>query len=87
MDVTNGGGMNRVESFPPIVSEKSKVLVLGSMPGEVSLKARQYYAHPRNAFWRIWASYSAQAQRFPMKRECFASSPSVLPFGTHFRHA
>jgi hypoxanthine-DNA glycosylase len=51
--VTNKGGMNRVESFPPIVSEKSKVLVLGSMPGEGSLKARQYYAHPRNAFWRI----------------------------------
>jgi TDG/mug DNA glycosylase family protein len=53
MDVTNGGGMNRVKSFPPIVSEKSKVLVLGSMSGEVSLKARQYYAHPRNEFWRI----------------------------------
>src|SRR5262245_30905167 len=45
--------MSRVESFPPIVSEKSKVLILGSMPGEISLKAGQYYAHPRNAFWRI----------------------------------
>jgi len=42
-----------VYSFPPVVSRNSKILILGSMPGEVSLKAHQYYAHPRNAFWRI----------------------------------
>ena len=45
--------MNRVQSFPPIVSERSKLLILGSMPGEMSLKVGEYYAHPRNAFWRI----------------------------------
>ena len=45
--------MNRVQSFPPIVSQQSKLLILGSMPGEASLKAGQYYAHPRNAFWQI----------------------------------
>jgi len=40
-------------SFDPIVNEKSKILILGTMPGIKSLEAHQYYAHPRNAFWQI----------------------------------
>src|SRR5262249_3906491 len=45
--------MRWVQSFSTIVSPQSKLLILGSMPGEASLKAGQYYAHPRNAFWHI----------------------------------
>ena len=40
-------------SFPPIVDENSKVLILGTMPGERSLKLNQYYANPQNQFWKI----------------------------------
>ena len=56
--------MSRVESFPPIISDNSRLLILGSMPGAASLRAGQYYAHPRNAFW-------------PIMGELFGAGPSL----------
>ena len=45
--------MNRISSFPPIISNDSKILILGSVPGIKSLEMQEYYAHPQNKFWRI----------------------------------
>lgn len=44
---------NRISSFRPIISETSKVLILGSVPGIKSLEMQEYYAHPQNKFWKI----------------------------------
>ena len=40
-------------SFPPVADGRTRLLVLGSLPGERSLAERRYYAHPQNHFWRL----------------------------------
>jgi TDG/mug DNA glycosylase family protein len=40
-------------SFPAVADTRTRLLILGSLPGEASLARGQYYAHPQNQFWRL----------------------------------
>jgi len=48
--------MTSKRSFAPVVDEHARLLLLGSLPGEVSLTQSQYYANPQNRFWRLMSA-------------------------------
>ena len=47
--------------FPPVVRPDTRLLLLGSLPGKMSLERSQYYAHPQNQFWRLMSEVIGRA--------------------------
>ncbi|WP_022683994.1 DNA-deoxyinosine glycosylase [Sphingobium bisphenolivorans] len=43
----------RKAAFPPSVDEGTRLLILGSLPGDASIRQGEYYAHRGNAFWTL----------------------------------
>lgn len=53
MKQTGAGARAWAAGFPPVEPKRARVLILGSLPSAESIRRREYYAHPRNAFWPI----------------------------------
>jgi hypoxanthine-DNA glycosylase len=53
----------RLTGLSPLLSASTRLLVLGSFPGAVSLATQRYYGHPQNHFWKIlraiWVDHPA----------------------------
>ena len=64
--------MTLIQGFPPVADSDAQRLVIGSMPSRASLAAGEYYAHPRNAFWRIVAAVFALPEELDYEARCRA---------------
>lgn len=66
------GDADTKHSFPPSVFPGAEVLILGSMPGEESLRMREYYAYKHNAFWKIMGELFRFSHELPYQERLAA---------------
>ncbi|CAM3617161.1 DNA-deoxyinosine glycosylase [Marinicrinis lubricantis] len=67
-----------VHSFDPVIDEQASILILGSMPGEESLRKQQYYANPRNHFWTmLYSIFDKSFEEDYEKRLAFLKSKRI----------
>lgn len=63
-------------SFPPIADAETEILILGTLPGDRSLEVGEYFAHPRNRFWKIISCITGNPvpETYTEKRELLLTS-------------
>lgn len=46
----------RKRCFAPVVDERTRLLILGSLPGDKSLAVEEYYGNRQNRFWMLMSA-------------------------------
>lgn len=72
---------NYKQGLEPLVCNEPKILILGSLPGDISIESQEYYANHKNFFWRIIATITGSPVplSYPAKRRCLRKV--ILPSG------
>ena len=73
--------MSLSRCFPAVTDPGARLLILGSMPGQASLQAARYYAHPRNAFWSIMGDLFAAGPDLPYPQRLARLQAAGIAFG------
>lgn len=82
-------GEELLRSFSPLVAPAARLLILGSMPGGESLRRREYYGHPRNAFWFIISNLfdrGRPADELSYRERCLILQNSGIALWDVLRH-
>ena len=75
-----------IASFPPLAKPSARIVVLGTMPGARSLEAGEYYAQPRNCFWKLMGSVLCFDPRAPYETRVRALVDSDIALWDVMRH-
>lgn len=81
LPTSQNGKSRNAKCFPPLINDDSEILILGTMPSELSLCSGEYYANPRNSFWKIIAALyndNRPFASFEEKKECLCKARIAL---------
>lgn len=73
---------NSKQGLEPLLCNEPKILILGSLPGDISIESQEYYANNKNFFWRIIATITGSPVplSYPAKKGD-ACAKSYCPLG------
>ena len=77
MAIANTQSDNFKQSLPPWVGDEPQILILGTMPGDMSLKMQSYYCNPSNSFWPVMYSIFGKSNDQLLTKKEFITSKGI----------